>query len=175
MKRQILFIVLLTLAFSAFSQVKIGYANLEFILRNMPEAQQMNKEVDAYRKTLEEQVGAKQEYYQTLVNDYNTKQKSGYAESLLKSMRQEIANLEREIQVDINNADLKMAAFSNKKLEPITQKITEAVNAVYAEGKYTYIFNSADGTGNSIVLKGPEADNLTYRILEKLGVKIEEE
>ena len=175
MKRQIIFFALFLMAFSAFSQVKIGYANLEYVLRKMPEAQQMNKDVDAYRKTLEEQVGAKQEYYQSMINDYNTKQKAGYSESLLKNMRQEIANLENEIQTDIANADVMLAAFSNKKLEPITQKITEAVNAVYAEGKYTYIFNSADGTGNSIVLKGPEADNLTYKILEKLGVKVEEE
>ena len=175
MKKQIIFFAFLMIAFSAFSQMKIGYANLEYILRNMPEAKQMNKDVEAYRKTLEEQIGAKQDYYQSMVNDYNTKQKAGYSESLLKNMRQEIANLENEVQTDITNADAMLASFSNKKLEPITQKITDAVNAVYAEGKYTYIFNSADGTGNSIVLKGPEADNLTFKVLEKLGVKIEEE
>ena len=57
----------------------------------------------------------------------------------------------------------------------ITQKIIEAIDKVYEEDGFTYIFNSADGTGNSIVLKGPENANLTYRILKELGVDIEEE
>lgn len=174
MKKYILFISFFLLVTVAFSQVKIGYANLEYILRNMPEAKQMNNEIEAYRKVLEDQITAKQEYYHSLLEDYVKKQKEGYAESLLNSMRQQIAGLEREIQTDVTNADAKMASMSAKKLEPITQKITEAVNQVYAEGGFTYIFNSADGTGNSIVLKGPENDNLTFRILEKLGVKIEE-
>lgn len=174
MKKHILFFAFILLSAVAFSQVKIGYANLEFILKNLPEAQQMNKEVEAYRATLNEQVVAKQQYYQSLLEDYIQKEKDGYSESLLTSMRDQLADLEKEIQFDVNQADMKLAAFSNEKLQPITEKIVEAVNKVYEDEGYSYIFNSADGTGNSIILKGPEADNLTYRILEELGVQLEE-
>lgn len=175
MKKYTILFVLIFVSTSAFSQVKIGYANLEFILKNLPEARQMNNEVEAYRKTLNEQIVAKQEYYQSLLEDYYNKEQQGYAESLLKSMRDQIATLEQEIQFDAAQADAKMAAFTNQKLQPITDKIIAAVNKVYKAEGYTYIFNSADGTGNSIVLKGPEGDNLTYRILEELGVELEEE
>jgi len=175
MRKHILFIALLFLSIIAFSQEKIGYANLEFILRSLPEAQQMNREIEDYQKVLEEQISAKQTYYQSLLEDYYAKQQEGYAESLLQSMGEQIMALEQEIQTDIANAEIKLGNFSAQKLEPITQKIIDAVNKVYEEENYTYIFNSADGTGNSIVLKGPEADNLTYRILEELGVEIEKE
>jgi len=175
MRKHILFIALLFLSVIAFSQEKIGYANLEFILRSLPEAQQMNREIEDYQKVLEEQISAKQTYYQSLLEDYYAKQQEGYAESLLQSMGEQIMALELEIQTDIANAEIKLGNFSAQKLEPITQKIIDAVNKVYEEEGYTYIFNSADGTGNSIVLKGPEADNLTYRILEELGVEIEKE
>lgn len=174
MKKHILFFTFILVSVITFSQVKIGYANLEFILKNLPEAQQMNKEVEAYRGTLNEQIVAKQQYYQSLLEDYYQKEKEGYAESLLKSMREQITALEQEIQFDANQADLKLAAFSNEKLQPITEKIVSAINKVYEEEGYTYIFNSADGTGNSIILKGPEADNLTYIILKELGVELEE-
>ncbi len=174
MKKSILFIALLAIGLSAFSQEKIGYANLEFIIRNLPEAQKMNEEIMDYQKVLEEQIIAKQEYYQSLTEDYYQKEKDGYAESLLNSMREQIISLEQEIQIDINNADQKIAAMSAEKLKPITDLIFEAINRVYEEDGYTYIFNSADGTGNSIVLKGPESDNLTYRILEEMGVELEE-
>ncbi len=173
MKKHILFIALFLFAITSFSQVKIGYANLEFILKSLPEAQQMNDEVAAYQKVLEEQIVAKQTYYQSLLEDYYEKEKNGFAESLLASMREQIVALEREIQDDAANADVKLSAMSVQKLEPITQKIIDAVNEVYEEDNFTYIFNSADGTGNSIVLKGPEGDNLTFRILKKLGVDIE--
>jgi outer membrane protein len=173
MKKHIIFIVFFLITITAFSQVKIGYANLEFILRSLPEAKQMNQEIADYQKVLEEQIVAKQEYYQSLLDDYYQKQQKGFAESLLNSMRDQIVGLEQEIQADVANADAKLGAMSVQMLEPITQKIIEAINIVYEEDGYTYIFNSADGTGNSIVLKGPEADNLTYRILEKLGVEIE--
>lgn len=174
MKKSILIIALLAIGLAAFSQGKIGYANLEFIIKNLPEAQKMNEEISEYQKVLEEQIIAKQEYYQSLMEDYYKKEQEGYAESLLNSMREQIVSLEQEIQVDINNADQKMAAMSAEKLKPITDLIFEAINRVYEEDGYSYIFNSADGTGNSIVLKGPESDNLTYRILEELGVEMEE-
>lgn len=175
MKKQLLFIPLLFLVLLSFSQEKIAYANLEFILLNMPEAQLMNKEIDNYQAALEEQIAAKRDYYQSMLEDFVKKQQEGYAESLLNSQREQIISLEQEIQADIANADAKINALSNQRLEPITQKIIEAVNRVYKEGGYTYIFNSADGTGNSIVIKGPEGANLTYRILEELGVKMDEE
>ena len=173
MKKYILFLALFLFSITAFSQMKIGYANLEFILRSLPEAQQMNREIEDYSKVLNEQIVAKQGYYQSLLEDYYDKQQKGFAESLLTSMRDQIVSLEQEIQIDAANADAKLSALSAQKLEPITAKIIEAVNMVYDEEGYTYIFNSADGTGNSIVLKGPEADNLTFRILEKLGVELE--
>ena len=135
----------------------------------------MNKEIEAYSQTLNEQIIAKQEYYQSLLQDYYEKEQQGYAESLLQSMRDQITALEQEIQFDAAQADAKLAAMTNQKLQPITDKIIEAINKVYEEEGYTYIFNSADGTGNSIVLKGPEGENLTYRILDELGVKLEEE
>src|SRR5210317_1058177 len=98
MKKYAIFFILLFAGISTFSQVKIGYANLEFILKNLPEAQQMNNEVEAYRNTLNEQIVAKQEYYQSLLEDYYNKEQQGYAESLLKSMRDQISTLEQEIQ-----------------------------------------------------------------------------
>ena len=174
MKKQIIFFTLFFLAITAFSQMKIGYANLEFILKSLPEAQQMNHEIEDYRNVLNEQIIAKKEYYQSLLEDYYDKEQKGFAESLLTSMRDQIVSLEQEIQLDVANADAKLAALSTQKLQPITEKIIEAINRIYEEEGYTYIFNSADGTGNSIVLKGPEADNLTYRILEEMGVKPEE-
>lgn len=174
MKKQIIFFTLFFLAITAFSQMKIGYANLEFILKSLPEAQQMNREIEDYRNVLNEQIIAKKEYYQSLLEDYYDKEQKGFAESLLTSMRDQIVSLEQEIQLDVANADAKLAALSAQKLQPITEKIIEAINRIYEEEGYTYIFNSADGTGNSIVLKGPEADNLTYRILEEMGVKPEE-
>jgi len=175
MKKNFLLFIFLFVSICAFSQVKIGYANLEFILKNLPEAQQMNVEVEKYRNTLNEQIVAKEEYYQSLLEDYYDKQQKGYAESLLNSMREQITELEQEIQFDVNQADMKLAAFTNEKLQPITDKIIAAVDKVYEDEGYTYIINSADGTGNSIVLKGPEADNLTYKILKELGVELEEE
>lgn len=173
MKKHIILIALFLISITAFSQVKIGYANLEFILRNLPEAQQMNREVAEYQKVLEEQIAAKQTYYQSLLEDYYAKQEEGYAESLLQSMGEQIVALEQEIQTDLANAEIKLGKYSAQKLEPITQKIIDAINVVYEEDGYTYILNSADGTGNSIVLRGPESDNVTYKILEKLGVEIE--
>jgi len=175
MKKQIIFFTLFLLSITAFSQAKIGYANLEFILKSLPEAQQMNREIADYRKALNDQIVAKQENYQSLLEDYYDKQEQDFSESLLNSMRDQITTLEQEIQADIANADAKLGAMSVQKLQPITDMIVEAINKVYEAEGYTYIFNSADGTGNSIVLRGPEDDNLTYIILKELGVDIEED
>ena len=41
-----------------------------------------------------------------------------------------------------------------------------------AQKGYRYVFSSADGTGNSIIIVAPEADDLTQEVMEYLGIEL---
>jgi Skp family chaperone for outer membrane proteins len=57
-------------------------------------------------------------------------------------------------------------------IAPISDKIQLEIKAMAAEGGFDLILNSVDGTGNSIVLFGPENNDLTEALLKRMGVTI---
>ena len=57
-------------------------------------------------------------------------------------------------------------------LSPIAKKLEKAMDEVAAQKGYRYVLSSADGTGNSIIVVAPEADDLTQEVMEHLGIGI---
>ena len=53
-------------------------------------------------------------------------------------------------------------------LAPITQKLQNAIQAVGAEGGYTFIFDQAAG---SIIYTGANAEDVSAKVKAKLGIK----
>ena len=53
-------------------------------------------------------------------------------------------------------------------LAPITQKLQNAIQAVGAEGGYTFIFDQAAG---AIIYTGTNAEDVSAKVKAKLGIK----
>ena len=52
----------------------------------------------------------------------------------------------------------------------LQQELNNNLESIAAEEGYDYILNSTDGSGVSIVLRGPKEHNLNERLFAKLGI-----
>jgi len=163
------------LSISAFSQVKIGYCNIEAILMRMPETQTMNTQLQTYRQKLSEELQTQQQYAQTKYQEYQEKVEAGASEEEVKPLQDELVKLDEEMRAKGQESEQKLLEKRNELLQPITDKIDKTIKQYADDNGYDYILNTVDGSGVSIILNAPEENNITRPIMELLGIQIEEE
>jgi outer membrane protein len=176
-----LFVITLMIAFGlggeaiAQANMKIGYLNLDLALLYMPETKSMNQQLATFQKKLGEQLKVKEEYAQQRLMEYYQGKESGKAEADLKKMEDELTGLDGEIRKFAADSEEKLMKKQQSLMEPIIAKLETAIQDVAKEGGYTYIFNTTDGNGVSIILHAPDEHNVTRLVMKKLGIEIPNE
>ncbi len=185
MKPRILFLVCL-IALSMIGNltaqdIKIGYANIDAVLALMPETQAMQQDLQTYEEKLVQDLQSRQTYLQTLYSEYQemvapfqngSVQPTAEQTAEIEAKQQEIIGLEETLQAKQQESQNKLMQRRQQKMEPIISRIQEQIDAISSEEGYDYIFNAVDGSGVSIILHAPESDNLTLKILKRLGIEI---
>lgn len=169
-------LIALVAAFIAFAgnsvaQVKIGYTNVEVILSYMPEAKAIESQLQLFQSKLSEQLNVKETYYQDKIKTYQ-QTVSKLTPEQKTALEKEIIALEDEIKKFAEEADYKLMAKREELLNPVVTKLQGAIDAVAKENGYTYILNGSNSSGVSMVLVGPESDDVTQKIAQKLGITI---
>jgi len=154
--------------------LKIGYANIEAILLYMPETQTMNQNLKTFSDKLGQQLQSRQQYYQSLIEEYQQLAAETQDEATLKPKQEKIIEVEKELQNEQQASQQKLLERRQTLMEPIIEKMQGAIKALAAEDGYDVIINSVDGNGISIVLHGPEENDVTKKLMTKLGVKLPE-
>ncbi|MEM7659759.1 MAG: OmpH family outer membrane protein [Bacteroidota bacterium] len=169
-------LMVLSLAGTAFAQqnIKIGYANIEAILLYMPETKSMNQQITTFREKLAQDLQNRQAYAQTKLAEYQeTMQAGGFpTEAAQKAAEDELVKLDQEIQQKAAESDQKLMAKRQDLMAPIIEKVQKQIKSLAADEGYTYILNTVDGAGVSIVLHGPENDDVTEKLMTRLGIEI---
>lgn len=153
---------------SAQDALKIGWTQAEYILSLMPESKQIEAELKAYEKQLQNQLQAKYKNYEALVGDYQQNAAS-YDELIRADKEQEIAALQQSIQKFSQDAETSLMNKRNTLLNPIFEKIGKAIEQIAEENGYTHIF-SGGSPGLDILLYAREEDNVSNLVLTKLGI-----
>ncbi|WP_055437102.1 OmpH family outer membrane protein [Lacinutrix algicola] len=167
-QKTILSIILLNLfVFTAFGQqnVKVGYADIEYILDNMPETVKAKADLDVIMNKLTKTRDSIIKDYNVKVEDYK---KNGATlvepdkkkkETELMRIQQGMQGFDTDIQTAIN---YKKNAF----YQPIYTKIGELVSVVAKENGYTHILNSQIN-GNSVLVYAEESTDISDLVIAK--------
>lgn len=161
----------LILGSSLMAQTKIGYVNLELVLAYMPETKTMEDKLKTRSESLAKGIQVKEAYFQQRYQEAQAMVEAGATEEQLQPISQDLQKLQGELQQDAAKADQQLAAERQQMLEPILGKLQSAIKSMASEGGYTYIFNS-NASGVSVMLHGPETDNLTKKLFTRLGIPI---
>ncbi len=153
---------------SAQDALKIGYTNADYVLSLLPEAKQIDADLKAYEKQLQNSLQAKYNDYQTKMAEYQ-ENAATWDDLIRTNKEEELTSLQQNIQKFTQDAEQSMANKRNQLLKPVYEKIGTAIENVAKENNYTHIF-SAGAPGFDVLLYAREQDDVSNLILKKLGI-----
>jgi len=171
LKFNLAFGMLFFLSVSAFCQsstLKIGYANVEYILSLLPEAKAIESEFKTYEAQLGNQLQSKIGEFQRKAEEFQ-REGANMTELVRADRQTELQNMQASIEKFQQEAQ---ASLQNKQLElfqPAYKKITDAIEVVAKENEFTHVF-SDNTSGLQILLYASAEDDVSNLVLEKLGV-----
>lgn len=170
-------LLLATGAYTAQAQnnMKIGYTNAELILSFMPEAKQIEQQLRTFEQKLMQNLTVKQSYMDTKRQELQDMRAAGTLSAEEEQSRlEEIEKLQMEIEQSYQDAQTKLLTKREELLAPLVERIQKAIDAVAERQGYTYIMN-ANVNGTSILLYGPEENNITIDVLKEMGIEVPEQ
>jgi outer membrane protein len=172
MKR--LFVVVATLLVSAISYAqdtqKVGYADTDYILTQLPDVKKVETELKAHQAQLEAQLKAKADEYEKKLGDSQANA-AKWVDAVVKDKENELRQLQAAFQKFQQDAETSFGKKQQDLMAPLYDKVGSAISEVSKENGYTFIItlNAAGGGGNVLLYKDPQFD-ISPLVLKKLGV-----
>src|SRR6188768_936518 len=161
---------LITFASQAQTATKVGYADVDYIFSQMPEAKQIDADLKSLQTQLKNQIDAKIQKFQTELAAY---QKEGQnmidavrqnTERELTQQQQNIEKLQQDAQTTIQNKQTQM-------MTPVYDKVGKAIEAVAKENGFSFVLNQQIG-GLDVILYGDEKMDISELVLKHMGVTV---
>jgi len=167
MKKVLILLVFALLSQLTFAQLKIGYIDSDAIIKKLPDAQDIQKQLDQFILEWNEELGKLNKEFQVAKDDFE-KRKLILTDEKKKAAEKELEKLEREIS-SFKQKKFGVSGEIFKKQEelmkPIHNRIFTAIKEVAEEDDYDYIF---DRSGDILFLFAKEQYDLTTKILDKI-------
>ena len=128
---------------SLFAQ-KFGHVDSQAIMQGMPEFIQARGEVEAQTKKYEDELQAMQQELQRKSEEYD-KSSSTMNETKRQETEAELQKMYQKIQQTFQDNQQALAKMQQDKLQPITNKLLNAIKNVGSAGGYVYIMDTAAG------------------------------
>ncbi|WP_294070799.1 OmpH family outer membrane protein [Proteiniphilum sp. UBA1028] len=164
-----LFILLIsTTAFAQITpQVSVAFVNTAELLEVFPEKGQATQQLLTLSENYKKELELMQNEYNKKYSDYITYQ-SSLTENIKLRRMQELTELENRMQQFMELAQEDMENQEKALLEPLKQKISEAIRTVGIERNYTVIYDLANP---GIAFVSPAAVDANPYVMQKLGVR----
>jgi outer membrane protein len=165
-----LFMLLLFVAPTS-AQMKIAYFSSEAIMKQLPDAQDAQKQLDQLVADWQQELNKMQDEWKKKFDEYDTRklimteQRRADTERELRDMDQKIVDLRN--QKFGQNGDL--FNKQNELMKPVQDRVFKAVQDVAREDGYDYIF---DKSGDILLMYANEKYDLTQKIFNKLKTSI---
>lgn len=169
MRRSIIFFVSIILVIPTiiFAQLKIGYVDSNTILRELSDAQDAQKTIDALVQEWKDELQKMQKELDAQNADFEKRKLI-----MSDNKRLEIENEITKMKNDINNYRQSKFGFQGELytqqeeiMKPVQNKIFNAIETVAEDEELDYVF---DRSGDIVFLYAKEDYDITYLVLEIL-------
>ena len=168
MKRILKITGLLLIVFGAMNTAqaqKFGYVNSSAILAEMPEVKQMEANLEALQKQLQKKG---QGMVEQLQQDYAAIQQKAASGDLSPKQQEEAGKKLEDQQAEIGKFEQDMVKqlqdMRNKELQPILEKVNQAITDVAKENGLQFIFDEG------VILYADESMDVANLVKAKLGL-----
>jgi outer membrane protein len=166
MKRFLLLFVL-TLSLPLFSQVKVGYVDSETIMKQLPEAQEAQRKIDALVQQWQAELQKMKDEWKSKYDEYE-RRKLILTDEARAQMERELSELDRriaEFQMQKFGPDGELYRKQDELIKPVQSKIFNAIKEVALKEGFDFVF---DKSGEILLLYANEKYDLTQKVLNKL-------
>ncbi len=183
MRKTLILAVLLLFSAPAFNycsaQSKIAYVDSDVIIKQLPEAQEVQKKLEDLQKQYLDTVNTRESDLKTKADDFKTKyadaQKQLEAGKLTEDQVKQLESDLGSMQVDIQKQEQDLYDYKQQVqqilvstqadlFKPVKEKIIKVIGDVAKELKYNLVL---DKTGDAVLYGDKEMD-ITFKVLDKL-------
>src|SRR3990170_6205315 len=157
-----------TQAQTASASSKIGYADVDYIFSQMPEAKQIETELNSTQTQLKNQIDSKVQEFQKKLADYQQNLNT-MLDAVRQNTERELTMLQENLQKLQQDAQNTIDTKRGQLMQPVYTKVGKAIEDVAKENGYTFILNQQIG-GLDVILYGDENNDVSDLVLKKLGV-----
>ena len=172
MNRFLIAFVALFISLVSFGQdaaPKLGYADTEYIMSQLPEAKKVESDLQAHYAQLESQLKAKAAEFKKKMDDY-TKNGASWVDAVRADKERELQGLETAFQQFQRDAESSYQKKTGELMAPLYDKVGKAITEVSKENGYSFVLTlTAGGQGQVLLYKDPQYD-VSKLVLKKLGV-----
>ena len=168
LKKLLIFFIALAPIAAVAQDVKIAYINAQEVFSAMPEL-----------SNIETQLSQKQDQInkngQALIDEFNKKAEefeavsSTSSDALIQDQQKQLQSIQERYQLFLQNSQQEMNQLQQQLLEPLNQKIADAIKSVGDTENYTFVFDVST-MQSPIVYVSPSATNITENVKTKLGL-----
>jgi outer membrane protein len=163
-----LIILLTATALQAQTPAKFGHMNLGNLLESMPETKVANDTLTAYAAKLSVQDDTLNARFERTYIDFERRYQAGeFTQIVAQQKYQELEKMRVEIETFEKKAEQDVAAKRDMLLQPLLNRVTEAIKAVGKENNYAMIFDISTG----VALFAAETEDVTPLVRKKLGMQ----
>jgi outer membrane protein len=148
--------------------VKIGYADVEYILLRLPDVKQAEANLNAVEKQLTDLVNKKTEELKSKY-DVFTKTEKDMLEAARKNTINELQQMQGNLEQLKQDSQTTLEKKHAELMKPVYEKIGKAIEAVAKAEGFTFVLNG-HVSGQDVVMYGDPRFDVSDLILKKLGV-----
>ena len=162
--KKLILMLMLCAPMAVFAQ-KFGKVNTQVVVQSLPDYAKAQGEMAALSKQKENDLKSMQDELTRKYQEYD-KSKSAMNPTKQKETEEELQGLNAKIQQAYQDAQKELSEKNNALLEPILNKVQNAITAVGKAGGYTTIFEI--GT-SGVVFFGDNVKDVTEEVKAKVG------
>jgi outer membrane protein len=153
----------------AAAQMKIGYFSSESVLKQMPDAQDAQKQLDQLVADWQSELTRMQDDWKKKLDEYDkrklimTDQRRSDSEKELRELDQKIVEF-RTLKFGQNG---ELFQKQNELMKPVQDRIFKAVQEVAIDEAFDYIF---DKSGDILLMYANQKYDLTLKVVDRLKV-----
>ena len=151
---------------TANAQQKFGHVNSQEIIQAMPEFSKARTEIEALTKQYEADLKSMYEELQKKGDAYE-KEQATLPANIKERREKELAEMQQKIQQNYQDNQQALAQAQQEKMNAITTKVLDAINAVGQAGNYIYIMDMGSGVP---YISTTLSTDVTAEVKKKLGI-----
>jgi outer membrane protein len=172
MKKNLLLIFIAVLIISisptySQSELKIGHTNVLEILEALPETDSAELLIEKDTKDLELMLEEMQVEYNKLISEYQ-ENLSTYSEVIRSTKESDIVEMQNRIQTFQQNASQQLQQRGTELMQPIYDKIQQAINKIGEIEGYAYVLDTSKG---GLVYTGETSNDIGELLKQELGIE----